>query len=153
MWVFHLRSDDIKTPRSLTMLLFLTGISSKWNTEKLFFFEIVSCSHFSWARLNCRSLKNAQAEFKACCKSAASEEYIFMSSAKSEIDIDSDEILVISSIYSRNKRGPMTEPCGTPLRTGNGFEIEELTRTRWVRPVKRLGRCFLHHKIWLHQKV
>ena len=41
MWVFHLRSDDIKTPRSLTMLLLLTGISSKWSTEKLFFFEIV----------------------------------------------------------------------------------------------------------------
>ena len=36
-----------------------------------------------------------------------------------------------SLIYSKNKRGPRTVPCGTPLTTGALSETALLTMTCW----------------------
>jgi len=37
----------------------------------------------------------------------------------------------ISSMYSTNRRGPRTEPCGAPERTGSHSEKQPLTTTLW----------------------
>ena len=45
-------------------------------------------------------------------------------------------LLVIDScrslMYARNKTGPRTVPCGTPLVTGLGVEVSPSSSTRWV---------------------
>ena len=35
-------------------------------------------------------------------------------------------------MYARNKTGPRTVPCGTPLVTGLGVEVSPSSSTRWV---------------------
>ena len=44
-------------------------------------------------------------------------------------------------MYARNKTGPRTVPCGTPLVTGLGVEVSPSSSTRWVdvRVSKLLG--------------
>ena len=37
-----------------------------------------------------------------------------------------------SLVYARNKTGPRTVPCGTPLVTGLGVEVSPSSSTRWV---------------------
>ena len=35
-----------------------------------------------------------------------------------------------------NRRGPRTDPWGTPVVTGEGFEVKDLSCMNWVRPVR-----------------
>ena len=35
-----------------------------------------------------------------------------------------------------NRRGPRTDPWGTPVVTGEGFEVKDLSCTNRVRPVR-----------------
>ena len=49
-----------------------------------------------------------------------------------------------SLIYSRNKIGPRTEPCGTPEDTGTSSEHSPSRRTLWLLPTK---------KDWIHWSV
>ena len=39
-------------------------------------------------------------------------------------------------VYSRKRTGPRAEPCGTPLMTGVGIELDPEQRTDWKRPVR-----------------
>ena len=38
-----------------------------------------------------------------------------------------------SAVYNRNRRGPRTDPCGTPKSTIAGVDLLSLQRTNWVR--------------------
>ena len=40
-------------------------------------------------------------------------------------------------MYSRNKIGPRTEPCGTPADTGTSSEHAPSRRTLWLLPTKK----------------
>ena len=35
-----------------------------------------------------------------------------------------------------NRRGLRTDPWGTPVVTGEGFEVKDLSWMNWVRPVR-----------------
>jgi len=39
-------------------------------------------------------------------------------------------------VYNEKRSGPRTDPCGTPVRTGEGAEVEGLMETDWVRPMR-----------------
>ena len=56
-------------------------------------------------------------------------EYNFKSSAKSLHEMTSSKISTISFTNSKKRSGPNAEPCGTPLKTLQGFEINWLTTT------------------------
>ena len=73
---------------------------------------------------------------RSCCRRLVSflsvmSRYNTQSSAKSLT-----LLLVIDScrslMYARNKTGPRTVPCGTPLVTGLGVEVSPSSSTRWV---------------------
>ena len=49
-----------------------------------------------------------------------------------------------SLMYSRNRVGPRTEPCGTPEDTGTSSEHSPSKRTVWLLPAK---------KDWIHWSV
>ena len=69
-----------------------------------------------------------------------------------------DAIEPMSAVYRRNSRGPSTEPCGTPHRTGVNGDVIPANRTDWKRSErqgriqgvrgqwspKRLTKVFLH---------
>ena len=59
----------------------------------------------------------------------------FGTSAK--ILIDEDATSGTSLIYKMNSSGPRTEPCGTPLVTGDHWERQPLTDTCCLRPVRK----------------
>ena len=40
-------------------------------------------------------------------------------------------------MYVKNSRGPSTEPCGTPLKTSQGVEVQPPRTTICVRPVRK----------------
>ena len=72
----------------------------------------------------------------SCCRRSVSflsvmSRYSTQSSAKRIM-----LLLVIDScrslMYARNKTGPRTVPCGTPLVTGLGVEVSPSSSTRWV---------------------
>ena len=76
-----------------------------------------------------------------CCRRLVSflsvmSRYYTQSSAKSLT-----LLLVIDScrslMYARNKTGPRTVPCGTPLVTGLGVEVSPSSSTRWVLSVRK----------------
>ena len=50
-----------------------------------------------------------------------------------------------SAVYSRNRIGPRTDPCGIPYRTADGVELAADVRTCWTRPHKyeanQFGTC------------
>ena len=53
-----------------------------------------------------------------------------LSSAKSRVKLS--KFSDISLTYKRNKRGPKTDPCGTPVEVGFGVEVTELKTTLCV---------------------
>ena len=65
---------------------------------------------------------------------------ILVSSAKLDKKADASS-LSISPMRQRNSRGPSTDPCGTPERTGEGDERFPLTLIVCVLPVM---------KEWIH---
>ena len=40
-------------------------------------------------------------------------------------------------MYVKISRGPSTEPCGTPLKTSQGVEVQPPHTTLCVRPVRK----------------
>ena len=94
---------------------------------------------------------------RSCCRRSVSflsvmSRYNTQSSAKSLT-----LLLVIDScrslMYARNKTGPMTVPCGTPLVTGLGVEVSPFSSTRWVLSFRKAviqARLFLrtpYHRV------
>ena len=62
--------------------------------------------------------------------------YSLVSSAKLT-SLDADTSLSISEIIIKNRRGPKTVPCGTPLNTGWSSLIPQGNRTKWDLSVRK----------------
>ena len=62
---------------------------------------------------------------------------ILVSSAKLDMN-DVATSLSMSPINIRNRRGPITEPWGTPDKTGLGEDLTPLTTTVWDRLLRKL---------------
>ena len=80
-------------------------------------------------------------EFKSSCRLSQSvkshtREYSLVSSAKLT-SFDADTSLSISEIIIKNRRGPKTVPCGTPLNTGWSSLIPPGNRTKWDLSVRK----------------
>ena len=78
---------------------------------------------------------------KSSCKISQSVtsptlDYSLVSSAKLT-SLDADTSLPISEIIIKNRRGPKTVPCGTPLNTGWSSLIPPCNRTKWDLSVRK----------------
>ena len=122
IWLCHFRSEDIKTPRCLWELTFL--ITSPWKTisgmESLSFLLDTSMdsvlgglkvtSHW-WAQL----LMRWRSLFRVTWASSRSLLVTKRQVSSANIRIWEDWIIVDRSLmYIKNKRGPNTDPWGTP---------------------------------------
>ena len=71
---------------------------------------------------------------RSCCRRLVS--FLSVMSRYTVVSKESTLLLVIDScrslMYARNKTGPRTVPCGTPLVTGLGVEVSPSSSTRWV---------------------
>ena len=110
------------TPRCLWLSTKLTGILSKKSCRKILIFLRVNKTPLVFSGLNVTSHCLAQFD-KSCISWLIIPAMSSMCAAEKEREISSANSLVqlrrcsaISFMYTRNKRGPRTDPCGTPSR-------------------------------------
>ena len=100
------------------------------------------CSNLS--PLSCMLLRSVQeyTVFRSCWNDTTSwVESIWLTILVSSAKLDRKDRTSPSSISPnrmRNRRGPNTDPCGTPDNTSSGCDLPLFTRTTWDRLVRKL---------------
>ena len=133
-YLFHLRSFDKIKPRSFTesTLGMITPLMSKSGGVLSLVLVKDMCSVFvGWMR-SCHCSVQASTTRRASCMSIGSDPSSLTSSANAKTDVEEhfDLILLIRlSMYNTKRRGPRTEPWGTPLLTSDSQDLALFRKT------------------------
>ena len=93
---------------------------------------------------------------RTCCRRSSVSFLSVMSRYNTQSSANSLTLLLVidscrSLMYARNKTGPRTVPCGTPLVTGLGVEVSPSSSTRWVlsfrKAVIQLGEALVANAV------